>query len=33
MGAFVYILRCADKSYYTGSARGDDLDRRISEHQ
>ncbi|MBI1867954.1 MAG: GIY-YIG nuclease family protein [Methylocystis sp.] len=33
MGAFVHILRCSDGSYYTGSARGDDLDRRISEHQ
>lgn len=33
MGAFVYILRCVDSSYYTGSARGEELDRRISEHQ
>lgn len=32
MGAFVYILLCADGSYYTGSARGNELDRRISEH-
>lgn len=30
--AFVYILKCADGSYYTGSARGD-LDRRIGQHQ
>jgi putative endonuclease len=30
--AFVYILRCADGSYYVGSARGD-LDHRIAEHQ
>lgn len=28
---FVYILECADNSYYTGKTR--DLDRRISEHQ
>lgn len=31
MSAWVYILRCADGSYYTGSARGD-LDHRIHEH-
>ena len=30
--AFVYVLRCADGSYYVGSARGD-LDRRIGQHQ
>jgi putative endonuclease len=28
---FTYILRCADGSYYVGTARGD-LDRRIAEH-
>jgi putative endonuclease len=33
VGAFVYILRCADDSYYVGSARGDTLDKRIGEHQ
>ena len=33
MGAFVYMLRCADGSYYVGSATGDDLTRRIAEHQ
>jgi putative endonuclease len=33
MGAFVYMLRCADNSYYIGSATGDDLTRRIAEHQ
>jgi len=27
---YVYILRCADKTYYTGIAL--DLDRRLSEH-
>jgi putative endonuclease len=32
MGAFVYMLRCADGSYYVGSATGDDLTRRIAEH-
>jgi putative endonuclease len=30
-GAYVYILICADGSYYTGTAR-DGLDRRIAEH-
>ena len=33
MGAFVYMLRCADSSYYIGSATGDDLTRRIAEHE
>ncbi|MCE4226028.1 GIY-YIG nuclease family protein [Methylobacterium sp. C25] len=33
MSAFVYMLRCADGSYYVGSARGESLDKRISEHQ
>ena len=33
MGAFVYMLRCADGSYYVGSATGDDLSKRVSEHQ
>ncbi|TGE00769.1 GIY-YIG nuclease family protein [Methylobacterium nonmethylotrophicum] len=33
MNAFVYILRCADNSYYVGSARGTSLDKRIGEHQ
>ena len=28
---FVYILRCADGSYYVGHT--DDLDRRFAEHQ
>jgi putative endonuclease len=32
MGAFVYILECADGSYYVGCATGDDLKKRISEH-
>jgi putative endonuclease len=29
--AFLYILRCADGSYYTGTTRGE-LERRIAEH-
>src|SRR2546423_717540 len=33
MGAFVYMLRCADDSYYVGSATGEDLSKRIAEHQ
>ena len=33
MNAFVHILRCADGSYYVGSARGHSLDRRLSEHE
>jgi putative endonuclease len=30
-GAYLYILRCADGSYYTGTAR-QGLERRIAEH-
>jgi putative endonuclease len=30
-GAFVYILRCADGSYYVGTTRKD-LEERIGEH-
>jgi len=33
MGAFVYMLRCSDKSYYVGSATGDDLEGRFAQHQ
>ena len=33
MGAFVYMLRCADGSFYVDSATGDDLTKRIAEHQ
>ncbi len=33
MGCYVYMLRCADGSYYVGSATGDDLKRRVREHQ
>ena len=32
MGAWLYILRCADGSYYTGTTRAD-LDKRVDEHQ
>lgn len=32
MNAFVYILRCADGSYYVGSARRETLDKRLGEH-
>jgi putative endonuclease len=32
MGALLYILRCADGSYYVGTSTGS-LDRRIAEHQ
>ncbi len=31
MGAYVYMLRCADGSYYVGSTRGT-LDDRIGQH-
>jgi putative endonuclease len=30
-GAYIYMLRCADGSYYVGSARRG-LERRLSEH-
>src|SRR4029453_1914323 len=33
MGCFVYMLLCSDDSYYVGSATGDDLTRRIAEHE
>ena len=33
MGAFVYMLRCADASYYVGVATGEDLTKRVTEHQ
>jgi putative endonuclease len=33
VGAYVYMLRCADDSYYIGSATGNDLTKRISEHE
>ena len=33
MGIYVYMLRCADNSYYIGSATGEDLAPRIAQHQ
>jgi putative endonuclease len=33
MGIYVYMLRCADDSYYVGSATGEDLAPRIAQHQ
>jgi putative endonuclease len=33
MGCFVYMLLCADGSYYIGSATGEDLNRRVAEHE
>jgi|SRR5271166_3776263 len=32
MSAYLYILRCADTSYYVGTTR-DSLERRIAQHQ
>jgi putative endonuclease len=32
MGAFVYMLLCSDRSFYVGSATGDDLSQRIAQH-
>jgi putative endonuclease len=32
MGAWLYILRCADGCYYTGTTRAN-LEQRIAEHQ
>jgi putative endonuclease len=32
MGVYIYMLRCADGSYYVGSATGDDLGTRIDAH-
>ena len=31
-GIYIYILRCADGSYYVGSATGHDLGPRIDQH-
>ena len=31
--AFVYMLLCADGSYYVGSATGEDLSQRVMAHQ
>ena len=32
-GAYVYILECADGSFYVGSTRHEDVDQRVGEHQ
>jgi putative endonuclease len=32
MGVYVYMVRCADGSYYVGSATGEDLAPRIDQH-
>lgn len=32
MGCWLYMLLCADGSYYVGTSRLDDLDTRISQH-
>jgi len=32
MGAYVYMLKCADGSFYVGSATGSDLSERIAQH-
>jgi putative endonuclease len=32
MGIFVYMLRCADGSYYVGSATGNDLSPPVDQH-
>jgi putative endonuclease len=32
MGIHIYMLRCADNSFYIGSATGDDLAPRIDQH-
>jgi putative endonuclease len=33
MSAIVYMLRCADGSFYVGTATGEDLTMRIAQHQ
>ncbi len=32
MGIYVYMLRCADGSFYIGSATGEDVSKRVNEH-
>jgi putative endonuclease len=32
MGVYIYMLHCADGSYYVGSATGDDLSTRVDQH-
>lgn len=33
MFGWVYILKCSDGSYYVGSHRGEDVGKRVLEHQ
>jgi putative endonuclease len=33
MGALAYMLRCGDGSYYVSCATGDDLSKRIAQHE
>ena len=33
MSAWVYMLRCADSSFYVGSHRGEDGQTRVGQHQ
>ena len=33
MGAYVYMLQCADGSFYVGNATSNDLSKRIAEHE
>jgi putative endonuclease len=33
MGIFIYMLRCADNSFYIGSATGDDLAPCVDQHK
>ncbi len=32
MGAFAYMLKCADRSCYIGCATGEDLTKRVDDH-
>jgi len=32
VGIYIYLLRCADGSYYVGSATGHDLSMRVDQH-
>ncbi|MCK1743880.1 GIY-YIG nuclease family protein [Bradyrhizobium sp. 139] len=32
MGIYVYMLKCTDGSFYIGSATGEDVSRRVDEH-
>jgi putative endonuclease len=31
-GCWLYVLRCSDGSYYTGTSRHDDVETRVSQH-